>query len=61
MAKTTYYHEAIIRQDNRGRTIRKIFGSDAKTIDEAARERAEITKKYHRNTLVEITTRSYQS
>lgn len=52
-----YYHEAIIRQDNRGRTVRKIIPSNAANIDDAARERAAIAKQYHRNELVEITTR----
>jgi hypothetical protein len=54
---TMFYHEAIIRQNNRGRTVRTVWGSEAKTIDEAAHERAEIVTRYHPNEIIEITTK----
>ena len=34
----------------------KIIGSDADTIEEAARERSRIAKKYHPDTIIELTT-----
>lgn len=51
-----FYREAIIRQGNGRRTTRKIFASDAVTIDAANRERCEIANRYHKNQIVEITT-----
>lgn len=53
----SFYHELEIRQNNRGRTVIKIVGSNAQNIDDANAERCELRKAYHVNTLVSIVTR----
>jgi hypothetical protein len=57
---TPFYHEVEFwrKAPNASGCVRakKIFGSTATTLDEAAKERAEIASGYHRNTLISACT-----
>ena len=57
MKRIHYYIEIVVRRGNGSE--KNIFGTDAKNIDEAWKERIEIEKRYPKAAILESTVRSF--